>query len=139
MGCRMGPFCIVHPKPQHRTSRRSPHCQGDKGQLSMSPWASGSPGGDRELNLPREPLSATSPHVLVLWGIQHLELLRQTDLWLRGMGIPICYCIRKVLTISVYINLVEHHVCELLGCHRVVAPVDSSNSLEGKEDTGDNC
>lgn len=41
-------------------------------------------GGDGELNLHGEPLSASSPHVLVFWDIQHLELLWQTELRVRG-------------------------------------------------------
>lgn len=39
--------------------------------------------GDGELNL-TESRSASSARVRVLWDIQHLELLWQTELWDRG-------------------------------------------------------
>lgn len=52
-------------------------------------------------------------------------------------GSSIWHHIGEILTISVYINFVKHHVCEFLSRHRFVAPVDGSNGLEGKKDTED--
>lgn len=91
-------------------------------------------GGHEELNLHGELHSSSSPRILVFWATQHLELLCPVG---QGeSGSRIWLCIRKFLTISIYIDFVKHHVCEFLSRHRFIAPVDGSNSLEGKKDTG---
>lgn len=80
--------------------------------------------GEWELNLGRE------PNVLLFGDIQLPELAGKEE----GEG-NIWRCIRKFLTISVYIDFIKHHVCEFLSCHRIVAAVDSSDGLQGEEDT----
>lgn len=49
-----------------------------------------------------------------------------------GQGRAWC-CMGSFLTIPIDINLIEHHVCELLGCHGFVAAVDGSDGLERKD------
>lgn len=73
------------PNPATAKPRRDPHPASKmRGTLQRPLGLAAARGGDGEVNRHRELLSASSPHVLGFWDIQHLELLCQTELQVRG-------------------------------------------------------
>lgn len=73
------------PNPVTAKPRADPHpASKTRGTLQRPLGLAAARGGDGEVNRHGEPLSASSPHVLGYWDIQHLELLCQTELQVRG-------------------------------------------------------